>query len=141
MESISLVQPPLKKVYKSSMIRVATFIGGPLAAGYLMSENFKVFNEPENARKAIIYSIIATVAIIGVALLIPGLNRGQSYLFPLIYAWIAWYLVQHYQGANISSHDNAGGETYSWWRPIGISLICLVIMLVAVIIFVMVSGV
>jgi hypothetical protein len=132
MEQSTFVQAPTEKIYQSNTIRVATFIGGPLVAGYLMSENFKTFNETEKARKAIIYSIVATVVVFGAAFLIPGLDRGGRYIIPLAYTWTAYYLVTHYQGENISSHIKAGGQVYNWWRTLGIGLVGLVVTLIVV---------
>ncbi|HEX5552072.1 MAG TPA: hypothetical protein VFX43_02405 [Chitinophagaceae bacterium] len=39
------------KIYINKAIYVATYLGGPLVAGYLISSNFKVFNEPGKAKK------------------------------------------------------------------------------------------
>lgn len=37
------------KIYKDRAIWAGTFLGGPLVAGYLIAENFKVFNEKKRA--------------------------------------------------------------------------------------------
>ena len=38
------------KFYSIVQILISTFIGGPLAAGYLMSENFKRLGKNKSAR-------------------------------------------------------------------------------------------
>jgi cyclophilin family peptidyl-prolyl cis-trans isomerase len=132
MEQTSYTQTPIQKIYKDKAIRVATFIGGPLVAGYLIAENFKVFNEPEKAKKAWIYTIIATVVIFGSIFLIPNSNKSSTPIIPLIYTWIAYYLVIHYQGESIKVHINGGGQTYNWGRTLGIGLIGLVITIIPI---------
>ena len=144
MEQTDYLQSPViqvsgQKIYKSNAIRIATFIGGPPVAGYLIAENFKAFNEPDKAKRTWIYTIAATILIFGVAFLIPPNNRSGDYLVPLIYTWIAYYLVQHYQGTNITDHVNAGGQFYNWGRTIGIAFIGLAVILVAIVAVVYVS--
>ena len=71
MEQILENQPISGKVYKERAIWVGTFLGGPLVAGYLIAENFKVFHQNDRVKKTWIYSIIATIVIFGVAFAIP----------------------------------------------------------------------
>jgi hypothetical protein len=40
------------KLYSSKAISGATFLGGPLAAGYLIGENFKAINKPTEGRNS-----------------------------------------------------------------------------------------
>ncbi len=131
MDQSLAIQSSTEKIYKNNAIRVGTFLGGPLVAGYFIAENFKAFSEPENAKKTWIYTIVATIVIFGIAFSLPSSNRSGEYLFPLIYAWIAYYLVQHYQGTNIDSHTKAGGQFYNWGRVILVAIIGLAITLVA----------
>jgi hypothetical protein len=132
MEEVSDIQTPEQKIYKDRAIYVGTFIGGPLVAGYLIAENFRVFNEPNKAKKAWIYAIGATIIVFGGVFLIPNVDKVPRQVIPLIYTWIAYYLVKHYQGANINAHINAAGKVYNWWRTLGIALIGLLITLTAV---------
>jgi len=43
MEQKINIQTPTEKIYKDRAIGVGTFLGGPLAAGYLIAENLKSF--------------------------------------------------------------------------------------------------
>jgi riboflavin synthase alpha subunit len=54
---------PTEKIYTEKAIRVGTFLGGPLVAGYFMAENFKVFGDSEKAKKTWIITILATLSI------------------------------------------------------------------------------
>ena len=132
MEQFTDIQTPTKKIYKDRAIWTATLFGGPLAGGYLIAENFKVFNEPDKAKKTWIYAIIATVLIFGGIFLIPNPDKIPEQLIPLIYTAIAYYLVKHFQGTQIDSHIKAGGQVYNWWRAFGIGLLGTIVILLPI---------
>lgn len=127
MEQTLDIQKPTEKIYKDRAIWVGTFLGGPLVAGYLIAENFKAFNEFDKAKMTWIYTIITTIVVFGGVFLIPDNVKIPNQVIPLIYTAIAYYLVQHFQGQNISTHLDSGGQLFSWWRTIAVGLIGLVI--------------
>jgi len=49
------------KFYSQKAIGIATFIGGPLAAGYLIRENYLSLEKPNEAKKSLIIGIISTI--------------------------------------------------------------------------------
>ncbi len=132
MEQTIDIQAPTEKIYKDRAIWVGTFLGGPLAAGYLIAENFKAFNQFDSAKKTWIYAITATILIFGGVFLIQDHLKIPNQIIPLIYTAIAYYLVQHFQGQQISSHINAGGQLHSWWRTISVGVIGLAVTLIPI---------
>lgn len=132
MEQTLDIQTPTEKIYKDIAIWVGTFLGGPLAAGYLIAENFKAFNDTDKAKKTWIYAIIATIVVFGGVFLIPDNVKIPNQIIPLIYTAIAYYLVQHFQGQNISTHINSGGQLHSWWRTIAVGVIGLAITIIPI---------
>jgi hypothetical protein len=120
------------KLYNDKAIRIGTFIGGPLVAGYLAAENFKQLGQKSDARKAWIIAIITTILIFGGILLVPELEKIPRYIIPLVYTGLAQFLVQKYQGESLKKHIAEGGQLYSAWRAVWIGLIGLVV-LVAII--------
>ncbi|MCV9933323.1 hypothetical protein OIU80_13615 [Flavobacterium sp. LS1R47] len=127
MEALKQNEVPTQKIYKDRAIWVGTFLGGPLAAGYLIAENFKVFNETQKAKITWIIAIIATIIIFSGVFLIPEDVKIPNQIIPLIYTGIAFYCVQYYQGQKINEHINSGGAFYGGWRTIGIGFIALLI--------------
>jgi hypothetical protein len=125
-----------KRIYKDRAIWVATYLGGPLVAGYLIAENFKAFNETDKVRKTWIYTIIGTIIIFGGIFSIPNhiFESIPKYFIPLIYTAIAHVFVKHYQGKNISAFIALGGKPFGWWRAIVVSLVGFVITLVSILI-------
>jgi hypothetical protein len=118
-----------KSIYKDNKIWLGAYLGGPLVAGYLIAENFKSFNEISKAKKTWIYTVIGTILIFGVTFLIPEdvIEKIPKYTIPLFYTVIAYGLMKHYQGKNISAFIALGGKQFGWGRTIIVSLIGLVI--------------
>jgi hypothetical protein len=126
-----------KRIYKDGAIWVATYLGGPLVAGYLIAENFKAFNETDKAKKTWIYTIIGAIIIFGGILSIPDdiFEHIPKYVIPLIYTGIAYGFVQHYQKQNISAFIALNGNPFGWGRVIMVSLIGLAITVALIFVF------
>ena len=123
-----------KRIYTDRVIWVATYLGGPLVAGYLIAENFKAFNETEKVRKTWIYTIVGTIIIfVGIfAIQDDILESIPKYFIPLVYTAIAYGIVKHFQGKNISAFIALGGKPFGWWRATIISLIGVAITIVSI---------
>ena len=119
------------KLYSQKSIGLASFIGGPLAAGYLIKENYKALNQGEKGKKALIISIIATVAIFGTIFLIPEsvMDQVPNMVIPAIYTGIIYLIVDKIHGTILNNHDLNNYPFYSGWRAAGIGLISLVILI------------
>lgn len=123
MEEVTATEVPTEKIYQDRAMWVATFLGGPLAGGYVMAKNFKAFNEPAKAAITWICTIIATVVIFGVIFSIKDSAKIPGQLIPIIYTVIMSSLMKHFQGAAITSHINAGGQIYNWGRVVVVGLL------------------
>jgi hypothetical protein len=49
---------PTEKIYSEKAIRVGTFLGGPIVAGYFIAENFKVFGDFDKVKSILIFGLI-----------------------------------------------------------------------------------
>lgn len=120
------------KLYKDNAIYIATFIGGPLAAGYIAAENFKQLGQQDKAKMSWVIAIAATIAIFGSLFLVPDIDKVPRYIIPLAYTLLAQFLVKKYQGNAINAHIQEGGQIYSVWRSVLIGLIGLSIIVVGI---------
>ena len=111
-ENLLPVQPTFK-LYKDRSIYIGTFLGGPLVAGYLASENFKQLGQPGKVQVSWAIGICATVLLFGAVFLIPGIEKVPNVIIPLVYTGIAQLLVQRFQGAAIKTHLETGGQAFS----------------------------
>ncbi|MBE8726713.1 hypothetical protein [Flavobacterium hungaricum] len=128
---------PTEKIYSENAIRVGTFLAGPLVAGYCISENFKVFNDLEKAKKTWLFTILLSVLIIVLACLLP--ENIPSFIFPIIYVSITSYFLKTYQEKEIQKHLSNGGETHGGWRVFVIGLLSVLVLFSVVLSFVMLA--
>jgi hypothetical protein len=127
METKEVASPPPPEVplYSVPSIALASFLGGPLAAGWLISVNFRRMGEPQSARNALVLGAVATVALIGMMIALPT-DWGEKVpgmTVPLIYTGLIWVLAERLQGRVLAAHFAGGGLRHSLWRSIGISLV------------------
>ena len=127
MEESILDSVPEFKLYNETSVRLGTFFGGPLVAGYLIAENFKLLGHHEKVKTTWMYTIVATIVIFGGIFLIPSTAKIPSYVIPIAYAWIASLIVRQTQGNEIKKHIEIGGRLFSAWRVVLISMMGLVI--------------
>ena len=119
--------PASAKIYRDRAIWSGTYLGGPLAAGYMMAENFRVFHEPAKARMSWVLGVITTIVLFGGVLLLPDDINIPNYLIPASYAALAFALSRHYQQKDMDRHVAAGGQFHSWKRTFGMSLLIAVV--------------
>ncbi len=117
------------KLYSSKAISGATLLGGPLAAGYLIGENFKAIDKPIEGRNSLIIGIISTVILVLGVFMIPEnrIDKIPRQLIPIVYTGIVWGIVEWKQGAILKAHKENNNLFFSGWRAAGIGLISVLI--------------
>lgn len=122
------------KLYSQRAITIATYFGGPLAAGYLVKKNFEVLDQPDNARKSLIIGIISTILLFAGIFSIPEpiIDKIPQPLIPLIYTAIIYSIVERIQGENLKQHKESGGEFYSGWKAAGVGAIAMIILIAGI---------
>jgi hypothetical protein len=134
MEEILDTQPITGKVYTVTQITIATFLGGPLGGGYMISENYKLFNQSTKATQAIIYSVAALFILFAIGYLIPDDSSFPPSILPVIYAIAIRQVAQAAQGGLIQTHTDGGGATFTWGRAIAVGVMALIITSVPIVI-------
>jgi hypothetical protein len=117
------------KLYSTKAIGVATFLGGPLAAGYLIGENFKALNKPKDGRTSLIIGIVTTIILFTGLFMIPEkiIESIPKQLIPMIYTGVIWGIVEWRQGDLLKLHKEFGNSFISGWRAAGIGFLSLII--------------
>lgn len=117
------------KLYSEMAISTAVFFGGPLAAGILISKNFKSINKYDAAKKAMFWGIWGMLGLLIILSILPNniIDKSPSTLIPLIYTAIISSLVSKHQGPFIKKHKENGGKFYSGWKAAGIGFICAIL--------------
>lgn len=120
------------KFYTQKTISIATFFGGPLAAGYLIRENYLALNKPDEAKKALVFGIVATIGLLGLIFMIPEdiIEKVPKHLLPLIYTGIIYYIVEFKQGDTLKLHKEFGNEFFSGWKAAFVGLVSMIVLFV-----------
>lgn len=114
------------RLYKVSGIGLATFIGSALAGGWLMARNYRALGEHDKARRALVYSLLGTLAMMLLALALPDGVPALSFTLPQLGALM--YFARRYQGDRIAQYE-AASRACSNWRAFGIGLLVMAMLL------------
>ncbi|MEL7004222.1 MAG: hypothetical protein AAFN93_15995, partial [Bacteroidota bacterium] len=122
------------KLYSQRSIWVATYLGGPLAAGILIRRNFVNLGKEQKGKIALFIGVIATLLLFVGIFSIPEhiIDKVPNFLIPAIYTMIVHLIVQQTQGQDLKQHELNKGEFYSGWKAAGIGIFGLVIILASV---------
>ncbi len=115
----------VKRIFTIKAILLATFLGGPLAAALLISNNFKAFGNKLAARNALLWGITATFIIFAVIFMLPEqvFQKTSSFLISTAYTLIVWFFVNQYQEQKIKEFLSEGGAKASNWKTFGYGLL------------------
>lgn len=120
-----------RRAYSPGQVAGAVFLGSPIAGCILLASNFSTFGAPERGRQAIVWGLLSTVAVVGLALVIP--EDLPSSVLPIAYTVALHQIAKRVQGDEFKRHIDAGGGKYSHWRVVGIGLICSVALFVVIV--------
>ena len=123
------------KLYSKKAIGIATFIGGPLAAGYMIRQNYINLNNFRDGNRALTIGIVTTILLFGSLFLLPEsiMDKVPNYVLPAIYTGIIFLIVERVQGFALNQHKEEGKEFYSGWQTAGVGFASLAILVIGVV--------
>lgn len=121
-----------RKLFSQNAIAIATYFGGPAAAGYLVKKNYQALDQDDKGKNAFILGIISTLLIYAGIFSIPEhlIDKIPNALIPAIYTGIIYLIVEKIQGKSMKDHIASGGEFYSGWKAAKIGAVFMVGLLV-----------
>jgi hypothetical protein len=123
-----------KRIFNLKQIEGACVIGSPIVAGILIFYNYKNFGEKNKGIAWIFIGIIWTVAVIGLAMLIPeNLTNSAGMVVPILNGLILYPIIKRLQGAKINEHFDNAGEKGSNWIVAGLTIVFAAIILAPII--------
>ena len=128
------------KLFKVSGIGVATFFGTVLAGGYLMYRNYRNLGQYDEAKKVLIWSVVAAVMILGIAFMIPEDINIPNAVLNIVQLVVVMQLAKKWFEQDLIDHELHGGAFASNWIAFGISLIILLIILAIVVAIVVIGA-
>ncbi len=128
------------RLHTPKNIVAATFLGGPLAGGYLISRNFRILGNKDAGEHSLLIAIITAVWISGnLFVLLP--EKFPLIAIPIVSAAIVFYIVRSYQGQQIKEHLKKGDQKASpLWKAVGVGLIALVLSLQFFVLVAVIAG-
>jgi|SRR5215203_1374432 len=117
-----------KGVYNGRKICAGSYIGGPLAAGYMIAENFKAIGESSKVVNTWVVTITITVLLLVMPFLF-NLDRVPGLVIPVTYTSFAFFYFRFYQEEKINAYVRANGKFFGWGRTIVVGIIGLLILL------------
>ena len=118
------------KLYTQQGISIATFFGGPLAAGYLIRQNFIALDKEREGLFAMILGILFTGAIFVPLFVLPEetIDKIPNQLIPAIYTAIIYGIVQAIQGKDLKKHKEEKRAFQSNWKATGIGFLWMLVL-------------
>ncbi|MGL1887416.1 MAG: hypothetical protein OCD76_12955 [Reichenbachiella sp.] len=113
------------KLYSQKAIGIATYFGGPLAAGILIRRNYINLKKEKLGLNTLIVSVIATCLLFGGLFSIPEhiIDKIPNSVIPLIYTGIIYLIVERIQGKELKELKESNGVFYSKWRAFSVGLV------------------
>lgn len=130
-----------QKLYRISGIGLATFLGGVLAGGILLSQNFRKMGQIDYANKALAISVAAFVVILVMIFAIPENYNPPSVVYTIAQTLAMVRIAKHYQQTKINIHEYNKRKFHSNWLALGIALLVVAAIFVAAIVFSVATGV
>lgn len=114
-----------EKVYSQKGITLGAFLGGPIAAGYFLIENYKSLDNKAVVNKAWGITIISTIIYYVLAYFLKEVVGVST--VPLFVTCVvgAGQIFKQIQAKDIEVHLQQGGDLHSNWRVAGIGLLFL----------------
>jgi hypothetical protein len=129
-----IIEKPVYKLYNLKSVTVATFLGGPLAAGILFRHNLAILDRKRAALNALFTGIFATIALFALIFILPEniTDAIPNFLLPAIYTPVILWIASNMMKKDLTEHEASLGSFYPWWRAIIIGLISLAVIFAGV---------
>ncbi len=116
--------PPAYRLYDVRAVAMAAFLGSPLAGTVLMASNYRKLGQGGNGFLALLLGAAASVAEMYI-----GLTSTKNPLIAtLVLFAITWFAANQLQGDAIKTHVAWGGQLYSMWRAVWVSLLTVLVL-------------
>jgi hypothetical protein len=120
-----------QKLYSPGQVASAAFLGSPIAGCLLLSANFRVLAKPRERAQAIVGGVVSSAALFAIAFALP--KSTPNYLLPVVASGAMRAIATKTQGPAFDAHLAAGGRRQSNWKVAGLTLACLVGVMVIIV--------
>jgi hypothetical protein len=111
--------PPAYRLYDVGAVALATFLGSPLAGAVLIASNYRKLGQGGNGFLALLLGAAASAGEIYIGLT----STKNPAIATLVLFAITWLAAKELQGNAIKTHVAWGGQLFSNWRAVGVSVL------------------
>ena len=123
-----------KKIYNLNQIEGACVLGSPIVAGILIAHNYRAMGERQKGTVWIIIGIIWTIALVGIAMMLPeNIVDGTRMVIPALNGLLLYPIINRLQGDQIRENFDNKGEKGSNWVVGGLTLAMVALILTPII--------
>jgi len=123
-------------VYSPTQAALGSFLGGPFASLYFLKTNFEVLRSEKSKKNTI---ALGSIIIFTLLLVLPFLpDNFPNIVIPLLTVTITKALVEKFQFTKEDIDISEGLKYQSNWGVVWTSIICLVLLLIAVTVFILI---
>jgi hypothetical protein len=123
--------PPNAKLYTPAQIRFGSFLGGPIAAAYLLRENFLVLDRGPEARTTVVWGVVFVAGLMALLPFLP--TRFPNLIVPLLYSFAAGSVADKWQLQKQAIVDSGKYQIQSNWRVFGMALLSMIAFMLIVV--------
>jgi hypothetical protein len=91
-------------------------LGSPLAATWLAVQNHRTLQQPEQVRQAVWLGLVATIAALAVAFVLP--DSMPVVVWPFLYSIGSYFYARRIFGADVVSDIATVRQRGAWWRVV-----------------------
>ena len=114
-------------LYSPRQIFTASFLGGPIAAAWLIHRNFMTLGQARRGLRTLWLGLAATLTVLIASFYLP--KRFPTAALPIAYSFAIYQYALFVFKAAYTEHRTAGGRIGSWWSVGGVSLLAVLIVL------------
>ncbi len=128
-DEINRTARPAYSLYSVRSVTLGAVLGSLLAGGIVMAINYKRLGQGAAAIHAVLWSAVATAAIIAVGIMVPDEAHipNAAFFVPQIIGM--YYVAKSLQGSAVEAHRREGGSLASSWGAAGIGILTAVVLL------------
>jgi hypothetical protein len=124
---------PSYKIYKPAIIGACTFLGGPLAGAYMISENFYAFGQHRNFWLTWVFTVMMMIIFSFIYALLESWGIQLGILIQFLYAGSSTLIASRLQAEDLFRHAESNGEYFSIINALGVSLVSAIVNLLLVV--------
>ncbi len=117
-----------EKIYSPGQVALAAFLGSPIAGCWLMAKNYAVFGNHQAQRRTIVWGVLGTIALFGLAPLVP--DAVPRPVVPLAITFASYQSARVLQLPVYELYLERGHLKHSSLRVAGIGIAWLVLILI-----------